>query len=366
MNAITSAKHSIGPQAENLTIIGTADMIQDLKSRDQIDRQTLSAASERLRSKLIDRLLSPEFLNAIAASERLDDAYVQRLAFEFRTIATPLRIPYPEPVMEVRTRAWAYAGALGALIGIYIFSPLTRYLLEMKDIGLIIGAPLGAFLTLTGLGYLVRHPALLRTFQIAFGAATFLELTAMVGSAVNPVGMMWRSIKNRVTGGGFSGALQRIALYIAGILILQLAVPKSRFQWDALEANITDSLRAWLDHHIGLLVLLSHSIRFFPSNDQPALPSSLPAGLLTALQKLARSTPTHRTDLLDEVVQEFSNAGYATKKAPDTPIYLPELAEQFTVLGLIEPGEPYKILDEPLFQDGKLIKKGRLTKVRQR
>jgi len=46
-------------------------------------------------------------------------------------------------------------------------------------------------------------------------------------------------------------------------------------------------------------------------------------------------------------------------------MYEPGLEAQYSTLGLIEPGDPYKILEKPIIQNGIVIKKGKLTKVRR-
>ena len=107
------------------------------------------AAGARAQAVLKEELLTPEFLGLIAAVRRpckLDENELAVVALSFETIARPLRIPGPVALTEPKTLTLALAGAAGAVGGMFALASLMRLALDMRDLGLVLGAPLGALL----------------------------------------------------------------------------------------------------------------------------------------------------------------------------------------------------------------------------
>jgi len=363
-NTYLSRRFIVKKDLQHLSAGASASLIQKVKDADQLSQQVLTSASEVEQQNLTGEILEPKFLTKLDPQVTDDQQALRATAFEFRSLSEPLRIPFPEPVLEVKTRSWAYAGCLGAVMGMFAGGSLSHYLLDMRDAGMLTGAPAGALLFLLLLGYLVNHPRVMRTVQAAFGAATVLEIASMAGATFNPLGMLWRSVTKHFTGKGIITRFKRIAVYLAGILVLQLAVPKAKIRWDQLENNTRESIDSWLTYHVNILVLLlqaSHLKTELGVND---LPEPIPVTLLNSLQKLAETPMENRSDIADEVIQEFYNAGFKEADIPDKEHFQADYYEHFDVLGLIEPGDPFKILEKPVIKDGKIIKKGRLTRVR--
>lgn len=79
-------------------------------------------------------------------SPHVDDERVAMLALGFDGIAPPLRIPGPGLFEQTKGFTLALAGAGGAVAGMLSLAPLMRLAFENRDLGLILGGPLGALL----------------------------------------------------------------------------------------------------------------------------------------------------------------------------------------------------------------------------
>ena len=101
-------------------------------------------AQTRLRSFLKKELLRPAWLSAASGGVVSDDHFVATVALMFDAVASPLQIP--EPARDAKPEAYrvAISAMAGAVAGIAILTPLFRLVFDMRDVGLLIGGPLGA------------------------------------------------------------------------------------------------------------------------------------------------------------------------------------------------------------------------------
>jgi hypothetical protein len=326
--------------------------------------QSLIAVSASIRENLIDQIVDPKFLQSLFKSESYNPDLQRRIAFELRSFSKPLRIPFPEPVMEVRHRAWGYAACCGAIFGMMLAGGLTHYLFGDENYGILIGGPLGALVMVLVLGFLVKRPRLLRSVQVLFGVASLWEVGSLLGVSFTPMGLLWNQIKKKFTKTDMLTHLKRISVFVGSILILQFAVPKAIFRREQLEVNAHEAITAWLDHHTDVLYLLWHTPLFNDDVTTSENFSPMPTPLLNAIQMMTKASDQNLRELADEVIQEFKNAGYKTDEIlPD--IFTQELEEKFDIVGLIQPGDSFKILDSPIMKDGVIFKKGRITKMRK-
>jgi hypothetical protein len=101
-------------------------------------------AQTRLRSYLKKELLSPVWLSAASNGIVSDDRLMATIALMFDEVVSPLQIP--EPARDTKPGAYrvAISAMAGAVAGMAILAPLFRLALDMRDVGLLIGGPLGA------------------------------------------------------------------------------------------------------------------------------------------------------------------------------------------------------------------------------
>ena len=123
---------------------GTKEYFQAVGSGSCPASADLDIAQTRLRSFLKKELLSPVWLSATSGGVVSDDRSVATVALVFDAVASPLQIP--EPARDAKPKAYrvAMSAMAGAVAGIAILTPLFRLAFDMRDVGLVIGGPLGA------------------------------------------------------------------------------------------------------------------------------------------------------------------------------------------------------------------------------
>jgi hypothetical protein len=119
------------------------------------------AAEARANTILKQEILSAEAVALIHGGTRLEESDLALVALGFEAIARPVRIPGPA-LAEAKTLTLALAGAVGAVGGMFAGAPLMRLAFEMQDLGLVLGAPLGALLAVLIVHRLARIRLLAR------------------------------------------------------------------------------------------------------------------------------------------------------------------------------------------------------------
>ena len=126
------------------------------------------AAAARAQAVLKEDLLAAQFISLVSGGSSLDENELALVALHFETIAQSLRIPGPAALTEAKTLTLALAGAAGAVGGMFALAPLTRLALDMRDLGLVLGAPLGALLAVLIVQRLARIRFLARVLPWLF------------------------------------------------------------------------------------------------------------------------------------------------------------------------------------------------------
>lgn len=347
-------------------------VVERVNNQSPLSGPSLDVAAAGCREKLLDQLLSEEFLSAIAETCHTGAPDRQFIAHNLRASATPLHVDIPEPVIQVRTRAWALVACLGAILGVLLMPPALRTLIHPKygETGILLGGPLGAFIGVVFIGFLGRHKILLRLFQTALGGATAAEVTIMFLGAASPLRTVRNHLAGRFPGSGLIRKIRRLLLYVTGVIVLQCAVPATFYGQDQLMQNIRSALHAWLRHHADLLIILVLNAALAPPEDTDVNTYSLPDQMLRVLEKLAQADS--RDDIVstaEELIQEFNNAGFEIHAddaaANEEPLFDETLLDSYETVALIKPGEPYRILQKPVRQKGQVALKGKITRKRE-
>jgi hypothetical protein len=126
------------------------------------------AAAARAQAVLKEEMLAAPFISLVSGTSNLDESEMARVALQFEALARPLRIPGPAALTESKTLTLAVAGAAGAVGGMFALAPLTRLALDMRDLGLVLGAPLGALLAVLIVHRLARIRLLARALPWLF------------------------------------------------------------------------------------------------------------------------------------------------------------------------------------------------------
>jgi hypothetical protein len=128
-------------------------------------------AETRTRSLLKRELLSSTWLSAISDGSVIDDRSIATMALTFDSIASPLRIPKPSGHVEPKAYSVALSALAGAVAGMILLTPLFRLAFDMRDAGLVLGGPLGAFCMVLIVCRVSRSKFFLKLLRRVFGVA---------------------------------------------------------------------------------------------------------------------------------------------------------------------------------------------------
>jgi hypothetical protein len=142
--------------------LGVLDSVQTPGAGD------FQAAEARANTVLKQEILSAEAVALIQGGTGLEESDLALVALSFETIARPVCIPSPAAIPEAKTLALAIAAAAGAVGGMFAGAPLMRLAFQMQDLGLLLGAPLGAFLAVLIVHRLARIRLLARILPRLF------------------------------------------------------------------------------------------------------------------------------------------------------------------------------------------------------
>jgi hypothetical protein len=126
------------------------------------------AAEARAFAVLKHEILAADTVTRVNGGSRLDESELAVVALSFEAIAPPLRIPGPAAIAEPKTLTLAVAAAAGAVAGMFALAPLLRLAVQMQDLGLVLGAPLGGFLAVVIAHRVARTRVLTRVLPWIF------------------------------------------------------------------------------------------------------------------------------------------------------------------------------------------------------
>ena len=329
----------------------------------------LDVAAERCRSDCLDELLTERFADKTAQAAGVDDPDLQVLAFDFRQSAVALRIDPAEPQLEVRASFLMIAAGLGALAGMAMGAWLC-VLLQVQAEGIETGRLAGGLLgpaVAVALGIYITHRDRLRkVIQWMLGITAVGVGVSEVLGWFSPTRRLWRAVTGRSGGAGFWGKLKLIFVCVGLVVLLQLAKPIKRANREQLRRNVRSAIRSWLGIHLDLmtLLLIMQKARSDASAQAPASPiSSVP--ILQVVQKLSLATSDEeRSAIAEEMLQECENAGIVLGMRGGDGVFTETLRDAYNVVGLINPGDPYRELDPPIREGERVVVKGRITRKR--
>jgi hypothetical protein len=280
-------------------------------------------AQTRARSVLKRELLNSRWLSLISDEPVVDEGSIASMALTFDSIASPLRIPKPPQAREPKAYGVALGALAGAVIGMVILTPLFRLALDMRDVGLVLGGPLGAFCMVMIVCRVTRSRFFVRLMRRVFGV-----------------------------GEGLPGYERR-----------------------SHEEAVRMSIEQWLNLVIPLLVVLC-SYRTWsaktPADEEAAFRRI--GGLIYALHRASsESLPV----TADELIQEARNCGF--EGLDGSPAFLSpvtytekvivwasDLQGKYETFGHVGEGDQVKVERQPVIFDGKVMERGLVRKLRDR
>ncbi len=369
LNKLESARDQFDKQLSVLAQQKAKALVQ--RSGDE-DAEAEGADIERFASRC-ERELVAELTGDAILGKMLDESEVDRdrgaICADLRQLKRPLKMTPPVPHLLIPPIRYVLLAGIGAVLGVYTIEPLTRLLLGYCDVGLIIGGPVGAALAVATAGYLVENPAVRRKVMIALGVAASAWL-AMELLAKTPVVGLWQRMVGKKT--GVMQKLRAAAAFLGVVFLLWLARPSRKTLCKQLEKSAEADILAWLRRHLDVMVLLAVISRdgTGAASEGPGTPdvTQVPTQLVAALARLAdqRAQSPDVSALVDEVVQEYEQAGFTTPESTECPtVYCRRLEQYYDAFGLVGEGDPIEVVESPVLgNDGSVVKRGTLKKRR--
>jgi len=310
-------------------------------------------------------------LSKISGQSSFDNKKLQSLSFSFDTIVRPVTIPKPTRIFEMRAINVAIAALLGAFLGLALLTPLARFLLDMRDVGIVLSGPIGAFCMVLVIWRISKSKTMRGILIAALGIASIAEI--------------WRAVKGDAFFSGIwillrrknpkSGVLKRLVLYIAIIFLLSFSKEKLAFERMSHEEVVKSCIESWLKMVIPLIA----AIQYFslkseqaPDNKQEIF-NSLTGFIYDLHNAAAKDLPY----VADELIQEAKNIGFAgldgqprflsnAEKQEENLVWIPSLIEKYETFGNIKEGDEVRVERKPVIVGLKVLKRGLVRRIRER
>jgi hypothetical protein len=277
-----------------------------LGHKDYPAQHDTAAARDVAESTLKQRLCSPEWLSTMNGGKPVSKGDAARLKLSLGLAVPPLAVPAPQDASDVSPAALAIAAVVGAVGGMMALAPLTRVLLDMRDTGLFVGAPLGAFV-----------------------------LVLAVCGAAGKTWLRWLPLVRR----------------------------RPRYDRTGYEQTIRSAIEQWLDGAIlaGSVLLASGENGDSTKADREAMLY----GLVGKVRSLSDMPPENLPFAVQELLQEVRNLGFAWEGAK-TFKWAATMRDKFDTFGHVEPGDVVVVERDPVFFEKTVREKGLVRKARDR
>lgn len=281
------------------------------------------AAQTRANAVLKQELLSAESVTLVNGGTQLDADCVATIALGFEAIARPLRVPAPAAGTQAKSFTLALAGAGGALGGALLGAALMRLAYDMRDLGLAVGGPLGAFLAVLLMSRMARVRLLAKA-------------------------MPWLFVKPKALRGAIRSEHEKA---------VRIAVEQ------------------WLDWAIPMLAVLCLNKAGAPQakTDKDKALKRLGKLIYLLHQAQAASLPV----VAHELIQEAKNSGFeglegepvfleASQDENEVLTWSPDLAGRYETFGHIIEGDRVTVERPAVIFGGQVVQRGLVRKVRDK
>jgi len=282
-----------------------------------------TAAESRANAVLKQELLSANSVALVNGGTRLDDDGLALVALSFDTIARPVRVPGPAAGAEAKPVTLALAGAAGAIGGMMLGAALMRLAFDMRDLGLVLGGSIGAFLAV-----LVMH-----------GLTRARFLTKI---------LPWLFVRPKAMRGAFRSEHEKA---------------------------VRAAIEQWVDWAIPMLAVLCMSRAGLPESktDKDKALRRLGKLIYSLHQAPAASLPV----VAHELIQEAKNSGFeglegqpvfleAGREEKEILTWSPDLVGRYETFGHITEGDRVTVERPAVVFGGQIVQRGLVRKVRDR
>lgn len=308
---------------QDLVDAATTQYFATLDAGGKVEQAQFAIARAAARSLLKKELLNPARISSISGGLVTDERAAAAVALSFDSVARPLQIPEPAVHAEPGALALALSAMTGAILGMVAVSPAFRLAFDMRDVGLVVGGPLGALLAVLIVRGVLRSRLVFR-------------------------------LLGRVSGKGRR---------------------RQRYDRQSHERAVRASIEQWLDLSVPLLTMLC----LFRSQPQAA-----PADRESAFRRIAGliyalhgASPESLSVAADELIQEARNCGFEGLEG--APVFLsggeveqgviewsPDLLTKYETFGDVAEGDKVRIERRPVVFDGNVVERGLVRKLRDK
>ncbi|MBW1669177.1 MAG: hypothetical protein JRI79_07920 [Deltaproteobacteria bacterium] len=314
--------------------------------------ENIRAASAHAWQVLKKRLFSPDVSRKLG----IPDFKIGELTLYVNEIIRPDSIPLPPFSSEFSAIRLGIAAAAGALIGMLLLEPITRYLLGLPGAGKVIGSLLGSL----ALVFLCVGPLQKNAVRYGvWGAALGSEFGAMVSF-----------VKGKMSGKWLKKMLMSPLITL---VVMYLSKKEKIIDRDKYSQDIKQIISGWSATVVAALALSQEHAEEKRDRVDPVM------GHLSA-----KIVELHSTQLDDlpltayELIQEARNVGFGglegeplfikkrKRKEDPTFTWSEEMAKQYDTYGYVSIGDQVKIVKRPVILHGKIMKKGLVRKERSK
>ncbi len=354
-----------------------AGFVSKLPEKDFPNESQFREAQNTAASVFQETLANEKFLNeAVSTGEDLKSKS-GLIKLELSTWMENHPLPLPAPTFNERLNGFklAFAVVVGTFIGALLLSGLFNFLTDDPNTGYALGMLIGAGGTVLLMWYASENKKVRRYLQGALGVATAAEVAILFGK-FSGIGAIWSALRVGIPGVGLLRLLKRFFLYISVVFILRMSVRRPEFDRPAYQKNVRIMFDAWLNHALDFLKsLLEQTESKAPKSILGK--TLIPKELGRCLHKIHQSSAEVLPEAAAEVLLIARNIGL--EGVEGEPAFIngqPEKPQQFTweksleekyrMLGVVEDGDQVFVEAQPVIQEGEVIEKGTVRKVRKR
>ena len=328
----------------------------------------IETACREMSKVLRHQVASDEWLETLNRGMPLNPQDKVYLTVHTDSLLPPVIVPEPLTVQAtLRTIPLCVNAALGAGCGFFLGGMLARLVTIPAESGMIVGAPLGAFLLIWLSLFVVNNPKIRRWLLAIIGAGAAVDTALQVAKEMIPLPF----------GKSRFGFLRRLLGYVVFAWVIWLLKPKPSYAPTHYRQEVETIVEQWLRTSVSVIVVLMYRVR--QGND--ALSSETAqmkkemdrvtknmVGLAEVTAKINRRPRDGRDNLFFELVQMFKNLGFeipdaATENESDF-IWEETSGERFEMFGVVKLGDQVCVEEHPVMQNGTIVKKGLVRRIR--
>lgn len=353
---ITRVRAAVAPLRKAAVDEGIGVYLYHLGNKEYPGQPDVAAARDAAEFALKQHILTPEWLSAMMGDKPVAKEAAASLRLSFDAVVSPLTVPAPQDASELSPVRLAIAAVVGAVGGMMVLTPLARLLLDMRDTGLFVGAPLGAFLLVLATWHAANSKWLRRILVTAFAVGAIGEVWAILTGG-GLLSRVWRQL------GGRRSGMRRILLYVFVIFVLLFAKRHPRYDRKAYEQTVRSAIEQWVDGAIvaaSVLLGLGEAQEGTKADREEMLYS-----LVGKVHLLEQTPPENLQPAVQELLQEVRKIGFVWDTAK-TFRWEGAMHKVYDTFGHVEPGDLVIAEREPISFEGAVRVRGLVRKVRDR